>query len=576
MKDTDQRPPSDDYSSEQFPPIDHTRHPGDEMPPPYDAEETVESRCATLPLNDYGNGQRFLSHFGEDCLFVPRVGWHRWTGQVWRLDEDKIEVRALAHEIGSKILDEIPWIALEDWEREAIEAEEQADIELQTYYAKEKITNADRAQMKRLGAIIEAGKDARKALGSRKRSHRSHAKSSGNTAGINNMLTEASVSVALPLAQLNADPLAVNTLSGVLQFRDIEGHGWTVDLLPHDRAQLISKMCSCEYDAKAEAPIFEKFLKRIQPDPANREFLKRWFGYTLTGLTSEQKLLFAHGDGRNGKSTLVDLVASILADYATTVPIESLTGAEQRKGSDATPDLVRIPGARMVRASEPEQGQKMKEAIVKALTGGEPVLIRRMQQEFVEVTPEFKLTIQGNHKPEIRGDDDGIWRRVLLLPFEEQIPKEEVDASLPAKLRSEAAGVLRWMVEGALDWMESGLQVPDSITDATNEYREESDPLRVFLLTKCEITGRDSDELLARDMVDAFRLWMEDNGNEPWGKRAVSARLAKAAGRFKHPDTGTQFFARKKSTSFYVGVGFLPETAIRLAEFRDQNNGWRS
>ncbi|WP_243695751.1 DNA primase family protein [Rhodovulum marinum] len=572
--------------AEQFPPADSG---GPGAIPPDPQEEPIESRCAALPLNDYGNGQRFLAHFGEDCLFVPRVGWHRWTGQVWRLDEDRIDVRALAHRIGERILAELPWIALEDWERSAIEAEERASEELEALYRKDDPTRADRRRIKELEELVKEGKEARKALGARKRSHRAHAKSSGNTAAINNMLTEASVSVAVPLNRLNADPLVVNTRSGLIRFRKaVDPHEaawakdgeevperWGFELLPHDREHLVSKMIAADYDPGAAAPTFERFLARIQPDPERRAFLKRWFGYTLTGLTTEQKLLFAHGGGRNGKSTLVDLIAEIMSDYATTVPIESLTGAEQRKGSDATPDLVRIPGARMVRASEPEQGQRMREAIVKALTGGEPVLIRRMQQEFVEVTPEFKLTISGNHKPEIRGDDDGIWRRVMLLPFDEQIPEEEVDPLLPRKLRAEASGVLNWMIEGAVEWLEGGLQVPAAISEATRVYREESDPLRVFLLTQCHVTGRDSDELLARDLVDGFRLWMEDTGNEPWGKRAVSMRLAKAAGMFKHPETGATFAARKKSDSYYVGIGFLPEIAARLALRRDRDAGYR-
>lgn len=571
-------------SAEKFPPADG----GENFAPPPDPEaEPIEARCAVFPLNDYGNGRRFLEHFGDDCLFAPRVGWHRWTGQVWRLDEDRLDVRALAQQIGEKIVAEVPFVALEDWEREAIEAEERAADELAPLAAKDDPTKAERRKIKELLEVIDAGREARKALGARKRSHRAHGKSSGNTGPINNMLTEAAVAVAVPLDRMNADPLMINTASGVIRFRKKvneldasfakEGEEvpetWGFDLLPHDRAHLISKMLAVEYDPSASCPTFERFLCRIQPDPDRRSFLQRWFGYSLTGLTTEQKLLFAHGGGRNGKSTLVDLIAGIMADYATTVPIESLTGAEQRKGSDATPDLVRIPGARMVRASEPEQGQRMKEALVKALTGGEPVLIRRMQQEFVEVTPEFKLTISGNHKPEIRGDDDGIWRRVMLVPFEEQIPDEEVDPLLLSKLRAEAAGVLNWLLAGAVDWLEGGLRVPASIANATRVYREESDPLRVFLLTECEVTGRDVDDVLARDVVDAFRLWMENRGDEPWGKRAVSNRLAKAAGMFKHPDTGATFASKKKSDAFYSGLQLLPDIRARLVLRRNDPYG---
>ncbi|MEL7513657.1 MAG: phage/plasmid primase, P4 family [Pseudomonadota bacterium] len=562
---------------------------GAQLPPPDPDEEPIEAACAALPLNDYGNGQRFLAHFGEDCLFVPRVGWHRWTRRVWRLDDDKIEVRALAQQIGKKIVDEVPFIALEDWERAAIEAEEVAADEARLLEEKDDPTKADRRRLRELGKIIEEGRDARKALGARKRSHRNHGKTSGNSGPINNMMTEASVAVAVPLDRMNADPYCVNTESGVIRFfQGVDPHDaawsakgatpaprWRFEVLDHSRDLMISKMMRAKHDPQADCPVFKAFIERILPDPDIRAFIKRWFGYSITGLTTEQKLVFAYGDGRNGKSTLVDLIAWIMADYATSVPIESLTGSDQRKGSDATPDLVRVPGARMVRASEPEQGQRMKEALIKALTGGEPVLIRRMMQEFVEVVPEFKLTIQGNHKPEIRGDDEGIWRRVLLVPFEQYIPDEEVDKALPDKMRAEASGVLNWLIEGALEWFESGLGVPDSITAATDEYRSESDPLRVFLLTECEISGRDTDRVTKRDMTDAFQLWMHDQGNEPWGSRAVANRLKKNLRRFKNPENEAIFSDIKSNGVWhFTGIGFRPEIAVKLLKARESGAKW--
>lgn len=158
----------------------------------------------------------------------------------------------------------------------------------------------------------------------------------------------------------------VNCQTGVLRFsREIDLHDaawgqsapvWRVDQLPHDRRHLISKMMLADYDPAATCPHFLAFMETVQPDPAVRDFLQRWFGLTLTGIKTEQKLAFFFGGGRNGKSTLVDTIARIMADYGTTIPIETLTGTEQRKGSNSTPDLVRLPGSRMARASEPEQG----------------------------------------------------------------------------------------------------------------------------------------------------------------------------------------------------------------------------
>lgn len=556
---------------------------GSFAPPPDD--EPIEARCAEYPLNDYGNGCRFVAYFGEDCLFAPRVGWHRWTGKVWQLDEDKIDVRRDAQKISQKILDEIPFVNPEDWEREAMDKGDAAAEALEALPAKEDRSAADTAKAKELSEAIELGKQARQELGKRRRGFRSHAKSSGNTGPINNMLTEASVAVSMPIDKMNADPLVINTLSGTIRLSEgVDEHSaawgekaprWGYTIEPHNREHHISKIMPIEVDPDAGRKVFDRFLERIQPDPEMRGFLKRWFGYSMTGLTGEQKLVFAHGAGRNGKSTLVDAIAGIMADYAITVPIESLTGSEQRKGSDATPDLVRIPGARMVRASEPEQGQKMKEALIKALTGGEPILIRRMQQEFVEVTPEFKLTIQGNHKPDIRGGDDGIWRRVLLVPFDVQIPAEEVDPVLPERLKAEAPGIFNWMLEGLVEYLNDGLQIPESIAEATAAYRQESDPIRVFLLEECKITGSDNDFIPAKDVIDSFRYWLSERGDEPWGKRQVSNQMrARSGGLLKNPETGAVFKHHKRNgNTGYLGLAFTAATASRLIEMRERERG---
>lgn len=549
---------------------------GPKSPPPK-VGATIEEICSAYPLNDFGNGLRFLSYGGrEKAIFVPRVGWHVWSGRVWRLDEDKIEIRSLAQAVGARILDEVPYVALTEDERMILDqwGASESEFEALLMKAKDQKTASDRNRERELMQLSEKAEAARKALSSRKRSHTNHAKASGNTSQINNMLTEASVEVSTPLEVLNRDKLAINTLSGVVRLVQKEGSkAWTYVLEEHRRDHMISKMMPVEVDDDADCPTFTAFLERIMPSCDMREFLRRWFGYTLTGLTGEQKLVFAHGAGRNGKSTLVDAIAAIMADYATTVPIESLTGSEQRKGSDATPDLVRIPGARMVRASEPEHGTKMKEALIKALTGGEPILIRRMQQEFVEVVPEFKLTISGNAKPDIRGGDDGIWRRVLLVPFEEQIPVDEVDPLLPQKLAAERTGIFQWLLHGAIDYLTSGLKIPQSVVDATAKYREQSDPLRVFLLEECKITGSSEDFTLSRDLIEAFRLWQDLDGNEPWGKRQASNQLKARAEILKHPETGAQFHAVKRSDTGYLGIVLGPKIEGLLAAQRMGRNG---
>ncbi|MFG6535541.1 phage/plasmid primase, P4 family [Sulfitobacter sp. 1A16787] len=540
-----------------------------------EAEALREARlknCALHPLTDYGNGLRLLEHYGEDVLFVPRLGWFRWDGRKWQADEDAFLVRCDAQGVAELILEEIPHLALEPYQRDAVE---RAKLTAREYHILAKrqrkdddLNEEETARLAELEEIRNEAAPARKVLAKKETDHRSHAKSSGNSGRISNMIQEASARRRVDIGDMNADPLLINCENGMLRLvEQPDEHGaawgergtkWGVELVPHDRRAMASKMMCAAYVPGAKRVAFERFLASIQPDPAMREYLKRWFGYTLTGLTSEQKLAFFYGVGRNGKSTLVDVIAKIVDDYGTTIPIETLTGTEQRKGSEATPDLVRLPGARMVRASEPEQGQKMREALVKSLTGGEPVLIRRMHSEFVQVMPEFKLTISGNHRPEIRGGDDGIWRRIMLVPFDTQVPLEDVDPLLPQKLWDEREGIFAWMVEGALAYLESGLAIPESITSATQAYRMDSEPMRVFLLEECNITGQAEDYTFTRELGQAFNAWLLSSGGSTWTKGFIAKKLKYYAETLNLEGGG--FSYKKKSDAGYMGIS-LSKTA---------------
>jgi putative DNA primase/helicase len=255
---------------------------------------------------------------------------------------------------------------------------------------------------------------------------------------------------------------------------------------------------------------------------------------------------------------LADLIAKILGDYSATAKIESITGKNRRGGGEATPDLVPLIGARFVRTSEPDEGQRLQEGLIKELTGGEPIMVRSLNENFVTVYPIFKLTVSGNHRPEIHGGDDGNWRRVMRVPFDVQIPIEERDPAIGAKLFAEAPGILNWLIEGARQYLEHGLMVPDQVSAATAEYREDSDPLASFLTQCCEISGLVEDSLRAKDLTAAFQFWMREGGRGEWTDRTVFKRLKAKAGRWKHPQTGAGFVARKASDAWYDGIGLSP------------------
>jgi putative DNA primase/helicase len=558
-----------------------------EPPPPEDAlpsEPPPEARCVAFPLNDIGNGMRVVEHFGQDIFWVPRVGWFTWTGKVWAKDQDEIAVRRLAQKVSALVEAETRFIE-PPRERDRVllrkkrrVADRIAEIEvIPDEERSDDVRDEHRTLQRELKEIVVIEAEVKDKIGQRLR----HAKNAGNSGPIKNMLGEAAVNLTRTLEELDAGVFDVNTESGLLRFdvvRDPDG-GMSpvanVALVEHAREQLVTKMMPVVYDAAAQAPRFEAFLARIQPDPVMRAFLQRWFGLSMTAHTGEQKLAFLHGAGANGKSVLVDLMAKIIGDYAATAKIESLTGQNRRGGGDATPDLVPLMGARLVRASEPDEGERLQEGVIKELTGGEPILVRALHSDFVEVRPVFKLTISGNHKPEIRGTDDGIWRRVLLVPFDVQIPKEERDPDLGRKLWEERLGILNWLVDGLMAYLEGGLQEPQAVLDATREFREESDPVGAFLTECAVMSGSDKDFMTARELIEAFNYWLDEKGETKWGGRTVSNHLSRKAGRWRHPESGRVFIKGKSGVTGYRGV-MLTDVFRARFDKRDQGGFRRS
>lgn len=532
-------------------------------PPPTDGdprEAGPERDCASLPLNDLGNAKRFAAHFGEDLMHVPRVAWFVWDGKRWKRDDDQIETRRKAQQVSALIAREIAHIGVEPWQAAILEGEPALLEEHKALTADGKPA-AGSAPAKRLAEVddgLSRIKEIRDALKGRRQSHRRFAVTSGNSGRISAMMDEAQVALSRALEALDADPLTVNTESGAITFRvEDAGEGSsrvaTWALRPHRRDDLLTKMMPLAYDPDAQAPLFEAFLRRVQPDPSMRGFLQRWLGLSLTGL-QHQQLSFWYGGGANGKSVLADLIARLMGDYSASAKIESLTGRNRRSGGDATPDLVPLIGARMVRASEPEEGERLQEAKIKELTGGEPILVRSLNKDFVEATPIFKLTMSGNHKPEVRGGDDGIWRRLLLVPWEVTIPEAERDPTLGATLWEERAGIFNWLIDGLLQFLEGGLQAPEKVYAATAEYRRESDPVGQFLTDATIFTGQPGDTIRSADIVNRFNYWMIEAGLGQWKPRTISLSLSKKVDTWHHPKSGLTFSKGKASVMQFVGL----------------------
>ncbi|QEU08756.1 DNA primase family protein [Paracoccus yeei] len=580
---------------------DHDGFPDDYAPPPpppdgeADGNQTEPpvSICSRQPLNDIGNGHRFRIHFGENILFVSQVGWFVWDGTRWKRDPEISRdcsplIRSRAHQMSGLIEQEIDFLQPSKRDRQLLAKERElrkrrGEIEAEPGYA------GDEALMTELGQIasqlrsIDAALKTHKSLIGRRLTH---AKNAGNSGPMSNMVNEARVMLAHAVDEMDRSDLDVNTLSGVLRFTRIAAdpdngmYSPMADyaLIPHERDQLLTKVMPVEYEPKAECPRFDAFLQQIQPNIEMRKFLQRWFGLSMCGLDI-QKLAFFHGGGANGKSVLVDLMARMMGDYAATAKIESLTGKNKKSGSDSQPDLIPLIGARFVRTSEPEEGERLQEGLVKALTGGEPMMVRALYTDMIVFQPIFKLTISGNHLPDIRGGDDGIWRRLMLVQFPVQIPehkripKKELDDILWA----ERAGILNWLIKGLLDYLEGGLQEPEDVMAATEGYRKDSDPIGTFLADATDITGYEGDFMSGRELVEAFNFWIEERGETRWGGRTVSNRLKdKASKAWRHPDSNKTFAAGKSGVTGYRGIRLTDDFAARkrAAEAQDSQSGW--
>jgi putative DNA primase/helicase len=312
-----------------------------------------------------------------------------------------------------------------------------------------------------------------------------------------------------------------------------------------------------KYSPSAEAPVWDAFIGQVQPDPIMRRFIHQWFGLSLTGDIGDQKLAFFYGSGRNGKGTAVEAVAHLAGDYAGSIPIESfLDNGIKRRGDQATPDIARLPGVRFLRVSEPERGAKLNEGLIKMVTGGDPVDARHLNKGFFTFLPDFKMTISGNHKPDIKDNSDGIWRRMQLVPWAVTVAREDIDRDLPAKLKAEASGILNRLIEGLCDWREAGLIEPDQVRLATEAYRDQSDELGRFLHDCCEV-GEDTPQrpfrVPAKLLHDTYLAWCEQAGGAHW-----------KIGGFKKGMQDKGFVSKASDGMKWLGVqlreGISPET----------------
>jgi putative DNA primase/helicase len=306
---------------------------------------------------------------------------------------------------------------------------------------------------------------------------------------------------AVTSAIWDCDPWLLGTPGGTVDLK-------TGTLHPAKQSDHISKQTAIAPAHRANCPQWLAFLEQAtQGDQAVVGFLRRWFGYTLTGITREHALLFVFGDGGNGKGVCMKTVAGIMGDYAVNAAMDSFTAS---KGDKHPADMAMLAGARMVLTTEVDEGQTWAEARLKSLTGGDLITARFMRRDFFTFQPAFKLTVSGNHKPALRNVDAAARRRFNLAPFVHK--PLTPDKLLPEELKAEWPGILRWMLEGCLEWQRIGLQQPEAVKLATEEYFEAQDVIGKWMAERCILHA--TLEIKPGLLLADCRQWAAANGEE--------------------------------------------------------------
>lgn len=423
-------------------------------------EPPEPERTPYYELTELGNARRLVDASGHNMRYVPQLGrWFAWDGRRWEEDILGAGVRA-AKAVSDELMHEAARLADQ--------------------------------------TIFKWGKASQK------------------NAGITSMLTLASTEpgIGVLIGALDPDPFLMAAANGTIDLRD-------GSLGPHDRADLITRITPVAYDPDATCPTWDRFLDEVfDGDEELIAFVARMTGYSLTGDVSEQVMVFAHGSGRNGKTTLLNTLRHVCGDYGIQLDPTILVNEAHDQHPTGLTDLR---GARFVATVETEQGRRLNESLVKQLTGGDPIRARRMRQDFFEFNPTHKLWFAGNHLPRISGTDVGIWRRLALVPFHVEFGPGKADKTLPAQLAEESAGILAWAVRGCLEWRRVGLGIPASVTDATTAYRQSQDHLGRFLDDHCVVA--ETAYVTSGDLRAVYERWCGEQGERPWTAQALGREL---------------------------------------------------
>jgi putative DNA primase/helicase len=340
-------------------------------------------------------------------------------------------------------------------------------------------------------------------------------------------LAQSDPAVVVPAAQWDNDPLMLNTPDGLVDLRTGKTH-------QRNRQQYLTQLCRVSPDAGKKTEHWLRFVSQVFVDDADTiEFVQRMCGYCLSGDRREQKLFFAHGQGSNGKSTLLDILMWIMGTYALKLPTTALMASRNERHPT---ELAQLHGKRLAVSNELEEGSFWAEARIKELTGDETLTARFMRQDNFTFTMSHKHLIAGNHKPRLKGGDPAMARRMVLVPFLQKFEGAAKDAKLPEKLKAESPGIMAWAIEGARKWYADGLAIPGSVEDASRDYMAEHDDIAMWIEECCKTDA--GTHARSSDLYASFRRWKQSRGeHEPsqtvWGEKMTlvpGLRKVKMAG----------------------------------------------
>lgn len=339
-------------------------------------------------------------------------------------------------------------------------------------------------------------------------------------------------SISFMCARINKfdiDDMLLNVQNGTVDLR-------TGNMRPHQKEDFFTRICNVEYHTDAKSVIFESFLDEItESKEEKKKYLQKLCGYFLTGKITEEQFYQAKGSGQNGKTKLFETIKYVLGSYSVSASPDILMAKDMMSIPN---DIARLHGARFVLMSEPDPGKRFSDNAIKSLTGGDTIIARFLHREFFEFQMKAKMLMLTNHEIKAIGTDHGLWRRMVIIPFNYQVPEEKKDKNLQEKLIADAEAVLAWMVRGCLMWQQEGLEQPQELIEVKNEYKRGQDAVGLFL---DECTYEDPKvKVSATSLYKAYIQWCQSTGEYEISQRLFGSRLREKG--FTNVKSGTVYW----------------------------------